>query len=73
MGSLSVYHTGGRESRWLRMDIGSAAGWRPAWFGRDFEREFVKGAGVAAAASSLDPLGGAAQGASSDGTRNKFI
>jgi 3',5'-cyclic AMP phosphodiesterase CpdA len=31
-------------------------------------REFVKGAGVAAAASSLDPLGGAAQGASSDGT-----
>ena len=31
-------------------------------------REFVKGAGVAAAASSLDPLGTAAQGAGGDGT-----
>ena len=31
-------------------------------------REFIKGAGVAAAASSLDPLGCAAAGAASDGT-----
>ena len=31
-------------------------------------REFVKGAGVAAAASSLAPLGAAAPGAASDGT-----